>query len=663
MPRKDGMGRKLSALPLLCLVLAHLLVIGVLGYYSWRWAAVTSFVFLLEAIFWWHERRGRTAEFLERISALETKVNVLTEEIIQQVPIGTAIIDSNGLIVWHNDEFGRILDQAGPLRGRIGQYLPQLRFRKTNLYQELSSSQIAIRDKIYRATLGRLGQKEWGRRIIYLEDVTEQVLAAQRYLDERPIIGFLQLDNLAEVLANLEEDQKPVLIAAVDRLLSEWTLQLEGYLRKFAEDRYLVIMSAQSLRDCQKNRFEILDRLREINLGNKMPVTLSIGLGAGEETAVDLARLAQSALDIALGRGGDQVVIKTPERVWFYGGRSRGVEKRTKVKARVIAFALRDLIREAGNVVIMGHEGADLDELGAALGLAKVVSAFERPVHIVLDNLNALEKMVDLINKNENYRGVLISGNEGLRVTKPDTLLIVVDTHRPTLLIEPRLLELAGSIVVIDHHRRSEEFIDTASLVYLEPYASSTSELVAELLQYLGEEVEITKLEATGLLAGIIMDTKNFTAHTGARTFEAASFLRRAGADPTVIQEFMRDDLDAVVRRAEIIKNTELVFDGIAVSTYDELIPQPQLTAAQAADALLNVDGVKASFVICRTSDGVAISARSQGEINVQLLMEKLGGGGHLNVAAAQLSRVDPAEARVRLMRILQENFKEGEKP
>lgn len=663
MPNKDEVRPKLSVLLLIGLVVAHLLVIAVLVNYSWRWGIAAGLVFAAEGLLWWREWRGQTAVFMARASALEAKVNVLTEEIIEQVPIGTVIIDNHGQVVWNNEEMGRILGRTEPLRGRIDQYLPQIRFRKANSFQELGSSQVAIRDKIYRVTLGQLGRKDWGRRIIYLEDVSEQILAAQRYQDERPIIGFMQLDNLAEALASLEEDQKPALIAAVDRLLSEWTLHLEGYLRKVAEDRYLVVMSALSLRECQKNRFEILDRLREINPGLKMPVTLSMGLGAGEETAVDLSRLAQSALDIALGRGGDQVVIKTPERVWFYGGRTSGVEKRTKVKARVIAFTLRDMIREAGNVVIMGHEGADLDGLGAGLGLARAAQALERPVNIVLDNLATLDKLVELIKTSETYRNVLVSGSDGLRITKPDTLLIIVDVHRPTLLIEPKLLEMAGAIVVIDHHRRAEEFIDTANLVYLEPYASSTSELVAEILQYLGEEVEISKLEATGLLAGIIMDTKNFTVHTGARTFEAASFLRRAGADPTLIQEFMRDDLGAVVRRAEIIKNTELILDGIAVSTYDELIDNPQLTAAQAADALLNVEGIKAAFVICRTAEGVAISARSRGEINVQVLMEKLGGGGHLNVAAAQLSRVEPAQARTRLIAVIKEAMEEGERP
>jgi len=608
------------------------------------------------SVLWWQRSRVYVEQLQERARELELQVNVVTEGVIKLLPVGVVVIDSSGMVLWHNDQFREMLGKSAGVDGKIGQVLPDLRFKRHSLFRELESSQVVIRDRIYRVSFGELQQKEWGRRAVYFVDITDQLTLGQKNQDERVCLGLIQVDNFDEVLQSTDDDRKPILRAELDKLIGEWALQWEGYLRKFAEDRYLLVTNYGAARECQRTKFEILDRAREINVGNKLPITLSIGFGVGEESVVDLGRLAQIALDLALSRGGDQAVVKTSDRVWFYGGKSKAVEKRTKVKARVVAFSLKELIQQAGNIIVMGHETTDLDCIGAALGLGRACRTFGKPVHVVVDHRQgALGKVLTWIQHYDDYQKIAVTPDEAVRLTNPGTLVVVVDVHKPSLVAEPRLLGQCGQVAIIDHHRRSEEFIAKAALVYMEPYASSTSELVAELLQYLGEEVEVGKCEATVLLAGMTVDTKSFTYQTGARTFEAASFLRRAGADPGLVHEFLRDDLTSVIRRAEILQRTEILFDSVALATYDHLPEKGQVITAQVADSLLDVEGVKASFVLCAVPEGVTISARSNGEVNVQMVMERMGGGGHMTVAGAQLPGVDLRQAKETLKEILPE--------
>ncbi|MCW2278232.1 DHH family phosphoesterase [Heliophilum fasciatum] len=579
-------------------------------------------------------------------------------DLLGHLPLSLVYLDNSGLIVWHNEEFARLIGRDGEsLRGKIRSYLPELHFRKQSGFRELLSSRLIIGERRLKVSLRVGPQKD--RRLLCIDDVTDFEQRTAR--EEGPVMGICTIDNFVDTLAPLDEGQKTAVLADVDKVLGEWALSVEGYLRKLTEDRYLLLLSGAGLRLCQVQNFAILDRIRAIRQENKLPITLSIGLGVGEESMVDLGRMARTALELALGRGGDQVVVKSAERVLFYGGNTEALEKRTRVRARVVAKTLKALVGAASNVLIMGHENADLDTAGSALGLARAVMRLGKPVRIFLDQRGGgLDRLLPHVRQDAELAGAMIAGPEALEAADQGTLLIVVDTHKPSMLPERRLLAKVGKIVIIDHHRRGEEFIEPHELVYLESYASSTCELVAEILQYLDEEVELGRVAASALLAGITVDTKHFVFMTGARTFEAASYLRRSGADPQLVQDILRDPLDTVVRRAAIVKNAELLYGRIALGMQREFLPRGPVIAAQAADSLLEVEGVKASFVLRALSPGTAISARSQGEINVHAIMERLGGGGHLTIAGAQLPDVEPDTARMRLIAAIDAYLADG---
>jgi c-di-AMP phosphodiesterase-like protein len=489
----------------------------------------------------------------------------------------------------------------------------------------------------------------------------EKIKIQQQRQEEGPVIGLLQIDNFSEMIQEVEDEKRPVLQAEIDKVLTEWAIKIEGLIKKYAEDRYLLVMSQEALRECQKNRFDIMDRLREIQLGNKIPISLSMGVGAGEEPITDTSRLAGLGLELALGRGGDQVVVKWPDKVLFYGGKTNVIEKKTKVRARVVAYTLRQYIQQATQVIVMGHESSDLDSAGASLGVAKVAMDYGKPVRIVLDNsAGTLDKLWQVIGDYPEYSGRLSSGKEALLHADKDTLLVICDTNKPSLLIEPRLLDKAGRKILIDHHRRGEEFISKTELIYMEPYASSTCELVTEVIQYIGEEVSLDPLAASALLAGMMVDSKNFVFQTGVRTFEAAAFLRRVGAEPGLVRKFLEDNYEMVLVRAQVLQNSEIVFSNIVVGYLDYVVPHNSIIAAEAADMLLSIEGIKASFVLYVTNDGVNISGRSSGDINVQVLLEELGGGGHLAVAGVQLKGLNIAEAKDKLMAVLKTYLEEN---
>ncbi|MGI6603820.1 MAG: DHH family phosphoesterase [bacterium] len=497
--------------------------------------------------------------------------------------------------------------------------------------------------------------------VFYLEDITHIGELERKLRDQAPVIGLLQIDNHDEVLTATPEGQRPLLIAAVDKYMTDWAQALHVYLHKYAEDRYTLFLTQAALSKCQEDKFSFLDRIKEISVGNSMPVTVSLGLGYGSQDPLELAEFAKTALDLALGRGGDQAVLKTPHDFHYYGGKTKAPEKRTKVKARVIAQALRELMAGADRVIAMGHQGADCDCLGAGVALAKAARDLGKPGYFVLTEITpAVAKLYTYLTEHESYRDVFIDATSSLRLATKDTLVIVLDTHKPSLVDVPRLLGRTRKIVIIDHHRRAEEFIPDPTLVYLESYASSTCELTAEIVQYM-DKVKMTSLEATALLAGIAVDTKNFAFQTGVRTFEAAAYLRRSGADAQLVQSLFQNDLESLLRRAETLQTVRLLPGGLAVAEVADSGPNSQLMAAQVANELLNVEEIKASFVLYPYKDGTAVSARSLGGVNVQLLMEKLGGGGHLTIAGAQLPGLDVGAAQMKVSAILEEYLSEGD--
>jgi c-di-AMP phosphodiesterase-like protein len=413
----------------------------------------------------------------------------------------------------------------------------------------------------------------------------------------------------------------------------------------------------------RQKKFELLDQVRDIKAGNTIPVTLSIGVGYDAETPALINSSALSAMELALGRGGDQAVVKQGTKLYFYGGRSQGVEKRTKVKSRVIANALRELMEQSDKVLIMSHEDPDLDSIGSALGIYRCARFIGKNARIVLDKSNAsVDSLIKRLEAEEIYEGLFIRRDDALDRIDKDTLLVVVDTHRPSFTEAPELLERAERIVVFDHHRRGAESIENATLTYLEPFASSASELITEIVQYFDDRIRLEPLEADALLAGITMDTKNFIFKTGVRTFEAASYLRRAGADPTAVRQLFQDDMETFSSRAETISNARLIFPGVAISQCPPDTKHPQLIAAQAADTLLNIKGIHSSVVLCSTSEGVMISGRSLGNLNMQVILEKLGGGGHLTMAGAQLHNITMEEAEKMVIQAIEEYLEGGNK-
>lgn len=477
---------------------------------------------------------------------------------------------------------------------------------------------------------------------------------------QEAVLAFIQIDNLEDVQQGMNETQRTALQTETHRQLVEWCNRFNGFLRKYSEDMYLGVFSRQELDHMIAEKFEILDEIRSIKVGNKIPTTLSMGIAVNGQTMGEKAQKAQTGLDLALGRGGDQVAVYISEEVQFYGGKAKVMEKNTRVKARVIAHALREIMQEATDVLIMGHEGEDFDCLGSALGVARMATHLGKDVSIVIGEAGmSYDKLQDLLVEYTEYEGLFLSAEQARQKISSRTLLIVVDTHRVFLTAAPEMLDLIDRRVVIDHHRRAEDFIPSPLLVYLEPSASSTSELVAELLTYFDERLELTRLEASAMYAGIVVDTKNFAVQTGVRTFEAAAYLRRAGADPALVRHLFRVDMETMRIRSRILSEAQILPGGVVMSSCPGEVKNSQIIAAQAADSLLNIEGVRVSFVLWPAEDGVGISARSNGEVNVQVIMESFGGGGHQTVAGAHIDQVNVEEARRRLETVIAEHIGE----
>jgi c-di-AMP phosphodiesterase-like protein len=591
--------------------------------------------------------RKRTAEYME---TLALRVKKATQDAINGLPVGVLLYNEDRQVEWHNPFVARMFGVESAVGEPLANLLPGIKIPKDREGRQ----EVAIGGRHY---LVRIEPEE---RMLYITDETELKTLQRVHEDEQPVLGNIQLDNLDEATQGMDDQARAVLLGKVTAELSEWAARYGLYLRRTASDKYVFFTNKKTLRLLEQSRFDILDEAREHTIDHKVPITLSMGVAAGSGDLVELGAMAQSSLDIALGRGGDQAAVKDGDRLTFYGGKSDALEKRTRVRARVISHALRDLIRESDNVLILGHRVPDMDAIGAAIGMMKAVRVAGKEGFIVHEGSNpSIQQLMELIDEHETLREWFVPPAEALAMVGPRTLLIVVDTHRASMTIEPRLVQACERVVVIDHHRRSEEFINDAILVYMEPYASSTCELVTELLQYFDERLRMDVLEATALLAGIVVDTNHFTVRTGSRTFEAAGFLRRSGADSGLIREMLKENLDEYLQKADIIRRAKILFGGVAVASAEPGKKVTPLLVAQTADALLEMNGITASFVLAERPDGlIGISARSLGDINVQLVMERLGGGGHLTNAAAQMEGTI-GEAEERLIGILHEMEKE----
>ncbi len=622
-----------------------LFIFSLFLYISWEYALL---FFLLSLIFsygvFWLNKKIEHNE-LKAKANLSYRIKKAGVDLLNNIPIGIIVYNEEKKIEWTNNYLKTLFDNLN-LSKKIDELFITLK-DKEKVHFELR-----LKDKVIQV------EHHPQERIIYFFDITTVKYYKEKTENQRIVLGLINYDNVEEVVQGMVELDRNLLLSKVTSTLTEWAQENNLFLRRISSDKFIFITYTNRLKVLEENRFNILDRVREITIGNKIPLTLSIGIGSGSESLIELGNFAQSALDIALGRGGDQAAIKQGEYLSFYGGKTNAVEKRTRVRARVISHAIRDLILQSDQVFIMGHVQPDIDALASAIGVLKMVELHKKTGYIIFTEVNpSIEMMISYINKNlPELLNKFLHPEKAAHMLTGRTLLVIVDTHRPSMVLEERLLTKAQKIIVIDHHRRSEEFIHDPILVYIEPYASSTSELITELLDYQGEKLNLSEIEATLLLAGIVVDTKSFAYRTGSRTFEAASYLRKLGADPIQVQQMLKESLEKYLQRQEIIKYTKIYYDSIAIAKVPEVQVYDQVLIAKAADTLLNIAGVKASFVISKRADKlINISGRSLGEVNVQVILEKMGGGGHLNNAAVQLTNATVEEANEQLLRILQD--------
>ncbi|MCM3635595.1 MULTISPECIES: DHH family phosphoesterase [Paenibacillus] len=622
-------------------LLIVLLLSALLSYFSWIAGLVGLLLAIGTAIYMYIAERAFRKDFKQYVQTLSYRLKTSGTDIIQQLPFGIIIYNDEQLVEWHNPYIGQIFKEDNLVGESISKLFPAL----SQLKEPDTVAEVMLHQHMYRLTFREKAQ------VVYVEDITESWALHKKYDEERLSLGIVMIDNLEEVTQGLDDHQRSSLLSKVTGLITDWAQRHEVLIKRLTSDRFMLITDVHTLRILEQTRFDILDDVREMTSDQKIPITLSIGFAAGAEHIVELGQWVNRSLDIALGRGGDQATVKLGTRQTFYGGKTNAVEKRTKVRARVVAHTLRDLIKESYNVIIMGHRTPDTDSIGAAVGILKAARMLGKESYIVLEGVNpSIDRMMELLREDEKIAQRFITPDQAIALMNSHTLAVVVDTHKASMVAEPKLLSMTERIAVIDHHRRSEEFLSHATLMYLEPYASSTCELVTELLQYIHDRISLDVREATSLLAGITVDTKSFSLRTGARTFEAASFLRRNGADSSMIQRMLQEDLNGYITKSEIIKHATILYDHIAVAVVAQGEVKPQLLIAQSADTLLNMSNIYASFVIAERPDGiVAISARSFGQINVQVIMERMGGGGHLTNAAAQLEcTVDEAADKLK---------------
>lgn len=644
--------KRWHGLHMIIAIILCMIFIGLLSIYNWAAAILGVFALLGLAFFIYKAEQAFRADLQRYIETLSHRVKKAGDEVLNEMPIGILLHSEDKKIEWFNPSMVKITGKEALSGQNLLDIVPQL----ADLAPGKKQIDITYNKRVYEV----LVRPE--ERLLYFKDVTEYRELQLRYNQEKVVLAIIHLDNLDEVSQVMDDQSRSLILANVTGAINEWAHKHKIYMRRFASDKFLALLDEGTLHQLLDTRFDILDVVREMTAKNKIPITLSIGVGAGDEEFLKLGEMAQSSLDIALGRGGDQAAVKQGEKMTFYGGKSNAVEKRTRVRARVISHALRDLILESDEVLIMGHKFPDMDAIGASIGVLKAVLANEKKGHIVLDKVNpSIDRLMAAVDEHDYLSDYFITPEQAISAASSRTLVVLVDTHRPSMAIEPKLLQMTSRVVVIDHHRRSEEFVEDPVLIYIEPYASSTCELVTELLQYQSEKLNMDSLEATALLSGIVVDTKSFAFRTGARTFEAASFLRRNGAEPAIVQRLLKEDLDQYIKRSEIVQGTEILFDIFAVSVGKPDESYSQVLIAQAADTLLSMSGIQASFVVCRRPDNmIAISARSLGDINVQMIMEQMGGGGHLTNAATQVKEMSMDEATTKLKSIIKKYHEEG---
>ena len=600
------------------------------------WGVIVVVNFILHI-----RRKKKIVDYIENLSI---DMDVITKSILIDFPMPLVMVSNDGRIVWYNNGFKGFFDKDNLLDHNISDCLPQIDLEEIK-EDSLSENEIYIKGKIYSLSCSQ-AKTEDSLLMLYFSDQTANIELKKTLEEDRPCAALVVIDNYEELMQGMEDADMPLLIADIDSSVSKYFSVTDGVLKKYERDKYLVVFKNKYIKEMMENRFELLDIVKGIDKKNLMPVTLSIGIGLTESNLKEEFQSAVAAIDIALGRGGDQVVIKDKENFRFFGGKSREIERRTKVKARVVANALKELIVQADNVIIMGHEKPDFDAIGAAVGLYALARSQEKMTKIVANHFDeSVKGLVSKLQEKKEYAEVFVKGWEASEFIEEKTLLIIVDTFRRNYVDSPELVDEISQIAVIDHHRKGADFIKNTVLTYQEAYASSTCELVAEILQYVGININVMPEEAEAMYAGILMDTKDFSLKTGVRTFEAAAFLRKQGIDIKRAKGFMESDFDTYNIISNAVSKAKII-DGIAITYINKELENISVVISKIADELLKILGIKASFVLGQAKEEVCISGRSSGEVNVQVILEKLGGGGHFVAAGAQLRDTTIMKAR-----------------
>lgn len=616
---------------------------------------------------------------MKELVEFATQYGIVQNTLLKELAVPYAILLDDGKVIWMNNQFLKIL--GGKIKGDayLSKYLPEL--NRSIFPQEendIVHMDVYYNERQYQAELRKVsveGFSETERLMempeekeyfiaVYLQDVTELNQYIKANEQQRLVAGLIYIDNYDEIIDSVEEVRQSLLVALVDRKINQYIAKANGIVKKMETDKYFIAVQKQHFKQLEEDKFSLLEGVKTVNIGNKIPATISMGFGLSEESYAQSYNYARVAIDLSLARGGDQAVIKDSQGITYYGGKREQTSKNTRVKARVKAEALREFITIKDKIFVMGHKFADADSFGAAVGICRAAEALEKKAYIVIDEISASLKPLYLsYAENPEYgEKMFLKPQEVLKIADENSMVVVVDTNRPKMTECEELLSIARTIVVLDHHRQSSDNIENALLSYIEPYASSSCEMVAEILQYIVDDIEIPDLEASSLYAGIMIDTNNFVNKTGVRTFEAAAFLRRCGANITQVRKMFRDDMASYQAKAEIISSVEVYQEKFAIARGENLdIESPTIVGAQAANDLLDINAVKASFVLTNYNGRIYISARSIDEVNVQIIMERLGGGGHMNASGAQFEHTDMERAVEDLKKVIDEMVEGGD--
>lgn len=656
--------KKLSAFFRIPLLLGMFLAgITLLVYFiDWPVGVILTVFLVIYFIFTLYQYMNYSEILRREMVKFATSYGQVEGELLKKFEAPYALLDETGKIMWFNEAFGAASRKDPDYRRSITTIFPSIRRESFPKDDKETRIQVELEGVSYMAKLRRLPvmdllpsstmlDEKAGKGELYslfLIDNTAARIAIQEVDDQSMVVGFIYIDNYEEAVDTLEDVRKSLLVGMIDRTVTKYIASIDGICSKMEKDKYLIVMRKKALHQIEEDHFDLLEDAKRVKIGNEMAITLSIGVGLDGLSYAQNYEFARNAVDLALGRGGDQAVVKTAENVTYYGGKSRQVEKSTRVKARVKAQALKEILNSRDTVFIMGHKLGDPDSFGAALGIYRIAQTLNRKAHIVINERTiSLRQVLSLFEKNENYpKDMIIDSAHAIEDVTDNSAIVVVDTNKPSMTECPELLKMCKSIIVLDHHRQAREVIENATLSYVEPYASSACEMVSEILQYTGENIKVRPEEADAIYGGIVVDTNNFMNRTGVRTFEAAAFLRRCGADVTRVRKLFREDVTSYRAKADAVSHAQIFMDVYAISECDgEGLQSPTVVGAQAANDLLDIKGVRASFVLTRYQGKIFISARSIDEVNVQLIMERMGGGGHLNIAGCQLVDVSVEEA------------------